>query len=141
MSVHRAGLLDTYRRSAGLEVSEAVGRLWAVQRGNPRAACGPKGFSSGGDEEGSPRHFQRRGCSSSALPFPHYSSHDKLSPMQKTLFSLPSELIQTCAGTRGTLGRGAHLCPGQVLPCSGLLLFASLARPFETGWVSAVPAL
>lgn len=60
MSVHRARLLDTYWRSAGLEVSEAVGRLWAVQRGNPRAACGPKGFSSGGAEEGSPRHFQCR---------------------------------------------------------------------------------
>lgn len=51
MSVHGARLLDTYCRSTGLQVSEAVGRLWAVQRGNPRACCGPKGFSGGGGEE------------------------------------------------------------------------------------------
>lgn len=112
----------------GLEVSEAVGRLWAAQRGNPRAGCGPRSFSSGA-EEGSPRHF----CSSSALLFPHYSSHDKPSPVQKTLFPLPSELIATCTGNCGrrTLRSGAHFCPGQVLPCLGLLLFASWQGPLK----------
>lgn len=99
-----------------------------MQRGNSRAGCGPKGFSSGGAEGGSPRHFQCRGYSSSALLFPHYSSHDKLSPVQETLFPLPSELISTCP----FLSRAGPSLFGLVAVCI-------MARPFETGCVSAVP--
>lgn len=52
---------------------------------------------------------------------------------RKTLFPLPSELIATCTGNCGrrTLRRGAHFCPGQVLPCLGLLLFASWQGPLK----------